>query len=465
MEPLYFQACEDVDTYFREGREYFNEEYVKKLAQLSVYFSRVPESTWPMNSGTTQKGFRFGRGFYDPTTPWRKVVSQRCDQNSCDSQPDKILRPGTSSYTWELMKREMMTDWICVEDLMYRLLPVDEVMQFEQSNAIITRSVHEEFIRTSYIGGAGHKWLALVNEEGEYCDPLDDQAWFMPSFDGVNETGFDSRYIYVKLPVTELPNIAVLSLDQLDDALMDLGDEDEAYRVDMRDAGFNKLDMIVPDPRSARRIFKDAKESNGFWNTAAEYDKSLSDLRLGIPRTVGDYTFAYDSNALRYNVDTDYNATLGAFDENNPDTWPRLVRVMRYKLQATELGYEWVPNRDYKSADFGISVQWMNNALHKWRNPNWTGTGDVKMDSQNYAGDFDWSRPDWECNLWGKMGFFKAQFRLGMQIKDPTKMHVFLNRLDWSKTLSTSPCPLKTYTPPAEIDTFVCQGVQPDPVP
>lgn len=469
MEPLYFQACEEVDTYFREGREYFNEEYVKKLAQLSVYFTRVRETTWPINTGTTQRGFRFGRGFFDPTTPWRTVISQRCEANSCDAQPEKIKRPGNSSYFWELQKKEMLTDWICVEDLMYRLLPVDEIMQFERSNAIITRSVHEEFIRTSYIGGAGHKWLALVNENNEYCDPLDDTAWLMKSHEGTGETGIDSRYIYVKVPATELGNIASLSMDQLDDALINLGDEDEAFRVDLRDMGIQKMDMIVPDARVARKLFVQAKESNGFWNTQAEFDKTLSDLRLGIPRTIGDYTFSYDNNALRYNADTGYNdastggadgAGLPTFDENDPDTWPRLVRVMRYKLVEDELGYSYVPNAEYRRADFGITVHWMNDVLHKWRNPSWTGTGDVQMESQNYAGDFEWDRPNWECNLWGKQGFFKAQFRLAMQIKDPTVMHAFLHRLDHSKTLTTSPCPIQEYTPPTEIDTFVCQGVQ-----
>ena len=466
MEPLFFQACEEVDTYFREGREYFNETYVKKLAQTSTFFTRLQEKTWPMNSGTQQKGFRFGRGFFDPTRPFRNIVSARCETNSCDTQPEKIRRPGTESYFFDLMKKEMITDWICVEDLMYRLLPVEEIMQLEASNAIITRSVHEEYARTTYVGSAGHKWLALVNENNEYCDPLDDAAWTMPVHTGTGEGGFDSRYIYVKVPRAQLANIATLSLDQLDDALVDLGDEDEAFRVDLRDMGIMKMDMIVPDPRAARRIFTQAKESNGWWNTASDYTKDMSELRLGVPRTIGDYTFSYDNNALRYNEDTVYNDALEAgggyaFDENDAASWPRLIRVMRYKEESTELGYHYVPNPDYRRADFGISIHWMNDVMLKWRNPGWTGTGEVKMEAQNYAGDFQWMRPEWECNLFGKQGFFAAQFRLGMQVKDPTVMHAFLHRLDHSKTLTTSPCPLQEYTAPDPIDVYVCQGVQP----
>ena len=212
MEPLFFQHCTDVDNYFREGREFFNTEYVKKLAQVSTYFSRVGESTWPMNSGTTQKGFRFGRGFFDPTRPWRQITSARCEQNSCDIAPDKIVRPATTSYFFDLLKKELMTDWICVEDLMYRLLPVDEIMQFEASNAIITRSVHEEYTRNSYVGGSGHKWMALVNENNEYCDPVSDSAWYMPNFEGDGESGFDSRYIYVGAAVADFDKISCWTL-------------------------------------------------------------------------------------------------------------------------------------------------------------------------------------------------------------------------------------------------------------
>lgn len=468
MEPLYFQACEDVDTYFREGREFFNETYVKKLAQLSVYFSRVSESTWPMNSGTSQKGFRFGRGFYDPTKPWRLINSKRCETNSCDLQPERITRPDTESYFWELMKKEMMTDWFCVEDLMYRLLPVEEIMQFEAQNAIITRSVHEELIRNSYVGASGHKWLALVNEDNEYCEPTGDDMWFMPEHEGEGESGFDSRYIYVKLPATELGNVALLSLDMLDDALIDLGDEDEAFRVDLRDAGVLKMDIIVPDARVGRKLFRQAKENEGWWYTDVDFDKTMSDLRLGRPRTIGDYTFSYDNNALRYNADTAWNdpATGGpagtglpAFDENDTTTWPRLVRVMRYVQVQSEIGYKWIPNKAYRSADFGISIHWMNDALHKWRNPSWTGTGKVQMDSQNYAGDFEWMRPDWECNMLRKQGFFIGQFRLAIQVKDPTIMHSFLHRLDHSKQFTGSPCPVQTYVVPTPIEVFVCQPV------
>lgn len=458
---LWFGTCEDVDTFFREGRTYFNETYVKKLAQVSAWFTRVPSGTWPMNSGTTQQGFRFGRGFFDPSKPWRKVRSERCYSNSCEEAPELIRRPGNDSYTWDLLRKEMETEWICVEDLMYRLLPQEEIMQFEASNAIITRAVHEEMSRSTFIGAAGHKWLGLVDENEVSCGTADDASWFIETNTGPDEGGFSLQYVYVKMPAVDLERIAFLSLDLLDDALVDLGDEDDAYRIDLRDAGFPVLDIIVPEPRVARRIFNEARLSNGYWNTDADFDKNLTQLKLGVNRIIGDYAFGYDNNAPRYNADSVYNAALAAYDVNDTTTWPRLVRVPRYVEEPNELGYSYVPNRAYRRSDFGISCCYVD-AMKKWMNPNNTGYGKVRMEDQNYAGDFEWRRPDWECNRRGKMGFFQAQFRLGMQVKDPTIMHVFLHRIDNGRKQTTSPCPIiPDYVAPAKIENYVCQGIAP----
>jgi hypothetical protein len=459
MDQLWFGTCEDVDTYFREGREFFNETYVKKLAQVSAWFTRVPTGTWPMNSGTTQRGFRFGRGFFDPAKPWRKVRSERCTQNSCEEAPEIVRRPGTDSYTWDLLRKELETEWICVEDLMYRLVPQEEIMQFEASNAIITRLVHEEFARSSFIGASAHKWAALVDENSQYCGVSDDTMWFIDENEGVDEGGFSLQYVYVKAALADLDRIAFLGLDMLDDMLVDLGDEDDAYRLDMRENGIEALEIIIPDPRTARYIYQTAKDDLGYRGANTDFDRNLTQLKIGVNRIIGDYAFGYDNNAPRYNADSVYNATLGAFNENDPDTWPRLIRVPRYLESANEIGYSGLPNKAYRAADFGISVCYVD-GMKKWMNPNNTGYGKVRMEDQNYSGDFEWRRPDWECNRRGKMGFFQAQFRLGMQVKDPLIMHSFLHRLPNGRQFTTSDCPTKTdYVAPTPITNYVCQGV------
>lgn len=458
---LYFNSCAEIDSFFREGREYFNDLYVKKLVTNSTYFTRFEEQAWPLNHTTEQKAFRFGRGFYDPCTPFRKINDTYCNTDSCDSKPEVIERPGTESYTFELLRKEMTTDWICVESLLYRLFPAEEILQFEESNARITKNVHEEFLRANYVGGAGHKWLGIANDDGTYCGVLDDQSWFVPEHSGNDATGYDLCAVRVKCPVADLVKIAYLSLDMLDDALIDLQNEDDAFRMDIQEAtGMPLLDVVIPDPRVGRWLFFQAKKNNGYWDANTDFDERLTRLKLGINRIIGDYAFGYDINAVKFNADSAFNATLPAFDASNPDTWPRLVRVPRYKKVASEQGCVYVPNRDYQDADFAITPVMVNKALVKWTMPSASGYGQAQQMTQNYAGDWEWKNPDWECNRWRKSGFYQAQFRLGAQIKDPTIMHVFLHRMPKSRTLYGSCCPLNTYTPNANsVDCYSCAGV------
>jgi hypothetical protein len=460
-EQLFFNSCEDVDKFFREGRPYFNEIYVEKMAQISTYFTRVDTETWPMNSGTEQKAFRFGRGFYDPCSPFKRVISERCEQNSCDSEPEVITRPGNDSYTFELLKREMVTEWFCVEDLLYRLFPLEEIMQLEKSNAQIQKSVHEEFCRGNYVGGSGHKWVAFADDDGSYCGLADDQAFFIEEYTGDNNAGFNLCFARVKCPVASLATISLLSQDMLDDALVDLAGETDTYRQDLYEAtGQPLLDIIIPDPRIGRQMYESEKQINGNWDSLAGYDDKLAIRRLGISRIVGDYAYGYDVNALKFNADSVFNATLATYDENNPDTWPRLVRVPRYIRKAAELGCKYVQNPDYRHADFTIIVAYVPDALTKYIQPSATGYADVQMEEQNYAGDWEFRRPDWECNRWGKQGFFQAQFRMAMQIKDPTIMHTFLVRVDNKRRARGGCCPIITdYAEPAPIDCFTCPGV------
>lgn len=460
-EQLYFNSCAEIDSFFREGREYFNDLYVKKLVTNSTYFTRFEEQAWPLNHTTEQKGFRFGRGFYDPCTPFRKIVDTYCNTDSCDSKPEVIQRPGTESYTFELLRKEMTTDWICVESLLYRLFPAEEILQFEESNARITKNVHEEFLRANYIGGAGHKWLGIVNDNGTYCGLLDDAAWFIPEHTTNNESGYDLCHIRVKVAAADLPKIAYLSLDMLDDALVELQNEDDAFRLDLSEAaGMPLLDIVIPDPRVGRGLYFQAKRNNGYWDANTDFDSRLTSLKLGVNRIIGDYAFGYDINSLRFNADTAFNATLPAFNASDASTWPRLIRVPRYTKVAQENGCSYIPNRDYQNADFAISAAMVNKAMTKWTMPSSTGYGQAQQMTQNYAGDWEWKNPDWECNRWRKSGFYQAQFRLAAQVKDPTLIHAFLHRMPKAKNLYGSCCELNTYTPcSTNPDCYSCEGV------
>jgi len=457
---LYFESCSDLDTFFREGREHFNERYLKKLMTNSPYYNRVERRMWPMNTGTSQRGFRFGRGFYDPCNPFKRIVSERCEQNSCDSNPEVIQRPGTDSYTWELLRRQMKSEWICVEDLTMRLFPAEEIMHIEDNNARVTKNVHEEFVRSNYIFGSSHKWVAFVNDEGTYCGRLEDAGFFVPEHSSNNDAGPNMCNLRVKCSVADLANIAQLSLDVLDEALIDLQDEDDAFRLDLMDAaGQPLLDIIIPDVRVGRSLYFQTKNNQGYWDADTDFDKRITSYKLGVNRVIGDYAFGYDITAPRFNADTDFNAALPAFDEADPATWPRLLRVPKYICEPAEIGGKYVPNRAYKDSDFGISVAWVPQAMVKWERPALTGYGSAQMEAPNYAGDWEWRRPDWECNEWGKSGYFRAEFHMGAQFFDPTIMHSFLHRLDRSKNLRGSCCPLQEYRAPEPADCYVCEGV------
>lgn len=462
-EMIQFNSCAELDSFFREGREYFNDLYVKKLVTNSTYFTRFEEQPWPLNHTTEQKAFRFGRGFHDPCSPFRKIVDGYCETDSCSTNSEVIQRPGTESYTFELLRKEMHTDWICVESMLYRLFPAEEILQFEESNARITKNVHEEFLRANYIGGAGHKWLGVTTEDGTYCGLVDDAAWFVPTSD--NQANTDSGYnlceLRVKLAVADLPKIAYLSLDLLDDALIDLQNEDDAFRLDIAEAtGMQLLDIVIPDPRVGRALYFQAKRNNGYWDANTDFDARLSSLKLGVNRVIGDYAFGYDINAARFNAAPTADQPVAPFSPTDPTTWAKLIRVPRYVKIVQENGCSYIPNKDYANADFAISVAMVNKAMVKWTMPSSTGYSKAQMMGQNYAGDWEWKNPDWECNRWRKMGYYQAQFRLAAQVKDPTLMHCFLHRLPKTKNLYGSCCPLNDYTPPTDpADCYNCNGV------
>lgn len=455
-------SCADMDQLFRESREFYNNYYIKKMAVNSAYYSRVQIQTWPEATLPEQSAFRFGRGWYNPDEPWYDVNSGRCVQDSCDNNWEFIAHPGTEKYTFRLFRKDMRTDWYCLTDLNYRLFGEAEMNHIMDTNVNITKNVHEEFARSNWVGGSGHRWLPIAGDDTLVsCTVQDDTGWFVKEFDGTGEGSYDVGYVYVKLPATQLDTIGLLSLDTLDDVLVNLQREDDAYRLDVSEwAGRPLLEIIVPDAKVLRQIWQFAKQSGGWWEADTDFDNKQLQYSLGIERVVGNYAFAYDINGLRFNVDWAYNNALSAFNEADPDTWPRLKRVLPYYPVAGELGCKWVQNPLFTRADFGITVPWINNQMIKWMAPNQSSYGEATGAVQNYAGDWEWKNPDWECNIKRNQGFFWNQFRMGMQIQDPSMVHSILHRLNNSQIITPACCPLQAdYTPQYTPDCYACTGV------
>lgn len=452
-------SCQDADLLMRESRNFFNDYIVEKMAINSIYYGRIETQEWPTATQPEMTAFRLNRGWYDPTLPWKRVVSGRCEQNSCEADVEKIARPGSEAYTFSQMTKDMKTNWFCLTDLtLYRLFGQKELEHFWDTMAVITANVHEEFTRTNFVANSGHKWATVAADDSLIsCEPISDTMWVMREFEG-SDTGFDSRYIYVKIDPANIGNIGLLSIDNLDDALIDLQRTDDAYRLDVSElAGEPMLEIIVPDARVPRKMWEQAKQSNGWWQSVAGFDDRMRQAALGIRRVIGNYAFSYDVNALKYDVDWTYNASLGAFSEDDIDTWPRLVRVLPYYPVASDLGCEWKINQRYNRADFGITTAWVNNQLIKWVPPGSISAGPATAPVQNFAGEWQWLNPEWECNYKRNQGFFWNQFRMAMQVQYPDMLHSFLHRLDNSRLIPGACCDLSTnYYSPAQIDCFSC---------
>lgn len=460
-EYLQFNSEQQADEFFRESRVFFNEEIVEKLPQLSIYYGAESQENWPENSLPTQQGFRFGRGFYDTDLPWQQVDSGRCVGNSCESNFERIAHPGTEPYQWSLFSREMKTDWYCLTDIAkYRLFPLEEVEHIVKNNAIITASVHEEFTRTNWVAASKYKWVPMASDTSLVsCEDLEEDGFALLDANGGTTGQPSMKYVYVKKAVADLANIALPSLDVLDELLIRLQANDDAYRLDISEqAGKNLLQVILPDPRVGRTLWRQAKATQGNWDSMAGFDDKQEQYRMGIRRIIGDYAFCYDITAPHFNVDTAYNSTLATFDADDITTWPRLVRIPALIPVKKDLGCAWEENPVYYRADFAFIVPWVQKAMRKWIQTGNITVGEAQGMDQNFAGTWTWLNPPWPNNLKRNQGFFWNQFTMSMQILDPTLMNTILVRLNKSLNLNPACCDLSTYVAsPDTLDCFNCE--------
>lgn len=430
------------------------------MAINSIYYGRLDTQEWPSNTLPEQTAFRLPRGWYNPDTPWKTVNSGRCEQDSCDSDWEMIARPGSESYTFRQLRKDMRTNWICLTDLsLYRLFGQKELEHQWKTLADITRNVHEEFARTNWVGGSGHRWAPVASDSSLIsCDAQDDGMWYLRENDGTNEGGYDAKYVYVKIDPANIGSIGLLNIDLLFNALIDLQREDDAYRLDVSQyAGRPLLEIIVPDPRIPLQVWQYAKQANGWWESDAGFDDKMMQYSLGIDRVIGNFAFCTDINGLRYDVDWEYNNGLPSFSASDPETWPRLKRVLPYYAVPAELGCKWIQNPRYNRADFGITTAWINNQMTKWVPPGTISVGEATGAVQNFAGQWNWENPPWECNIKRDQGFFWTQFRMAMQIQDPTMLHSFLHRLNNAQIVPGACCPLNSnYYSPTPLDCFSC---------
>lgn len=453
------------DTAFRSAEQQISNDIVEKKFKLgqNSYWGHVrDEGMFPLKSGTRIKKIRLSRiGFGEMTTGWRNVEDNGCFSNVCSEPDAEVISHGSEESFYSLETFKISTDDICLALLPFRQMAERELSHFEAHLKLMSQYFWNEYLRSRYIHTSENKYVAMVNDSalasGDICDTLErncsphieDSDGFMFMNRGENGPVFDStlpideRYVVVKIPVSKIPNISELSADLLDIASQNLEFEDE--NKPWLNDGIELFDVIVPDPKVARRLaqLERIQESECMPNVMFS-GKELG-RNLGIKRVIREsYGIRRDVHGMKFYPDNDYNAGLSAFSPADPETWPRFVRVFAYKPQRNANGtIKYVPNKAFQFAPFGISVIFTTTVMGMRHHPDAQSIGTAKVGetARNYAGNAVWvNEYDKKCNPKREIGHWELHFGAGIEPDRPELGNVFFHRLDHSVSLSAVPC-------------------------
>jgi hypothetical protein len=464
-EPL---ECEQIDTLFIESEQAVTRGLItKKMVAKNAYYGKVPDGgQFPLNSGTRIKGLRLGRiGMPNLGTGWRPVEDEACTTNACDWDPE-VISHGHSDYFFSLVQKDLRTDWVCIDSLAFRSMPEQELAHLEDGIRNISRAVHEEFRRSRFLLFGRNKLLALVGEDGE---GVPNEAEIACSDAGMLTNGYvfetrangemDENHVRVRVDPVDvgLERIAELSLDMLDFARARLAYEEDSYLE-----GTNLFDTLLPDPNMSNKLALqenervDSAASNGVYNGI-----NLSQ-DYGTERVLRKYAMRDDIHAMRFYPDVAFNEDLVAsegyaYDDENPETWPRMVRVHAYKpVKSKVAGVEFVLDPAYLRAPFGITTIMQKEVMSVMSFPNVQRVGNAaKVGGFGYEGTAQWQNPDWPCNVNRDKGFWKLRFRLAAKQEKDELGYSWFHRVDKSIRLVGNKCSLPT-NPAIEAVTPYC---------
>jgi len=459
------QTCatvEDLDTYLIEGQQHFNRDLVKKTTNVSPYFGRnkVPMGTWTLNSGTEHKGHRLLRILppnEHPDNPsYRPINSTTCETDACDFDPELIYH-GSESYTYRLVQRDFQTQWICLQQLAFKQWPQQELDHLIDGLAIVNNYVVNEFMRSRYTSLCENKFMGVSDStnpaDGAINGTLGSPGWVFQKYANGE---VNTNYILARLPLADIERISILSSGLFEDAIIGLEREGRIVLDSI-----NMLDVIIPSHTDARTWSRiDNREGDMFALQSAQRLEMLQ-TALGTQRVVGNFALRYDPNAMKYFPDTDHNASLPAFDANDPATWPRFFRVYPYLEAHGEIGVHHVPNPDYNRAPFGVSVLFNPKVMKVEKMPVIDGYSQARGKPQMFDGTFKWMSPTWDCNLWEDKGFFAARYRMAAQPFDTDLGYAAFHRLETARTLyrACDQLPLSpTFPPESKLPQCCLQG-------
>jgi hypothetical protein len=428
----------------------------------NAYWGRIPDNeSFPHKSGTNIKIVTLGRVGLDNDHGWHQVNDSLCETNLCAPTDPAIIHNGFDEKYYSLIRREIRTDWICINAMAFREIAVDELNHFQAGINEAVRYAWDECYRSRTIHMSDNKIVSLVPESAMTGDVTCDTYSKSCSLDSRNN-GFifehrieedgsvgeiDERFLRVNVHPDQIPRISEFTLDMADDAVLSLQYDEGNFIAG--ESGIDLHDLVLAHQRMGTRL---AEMEDQQMNNAMSYggfDAAMLKRKLGTKRVFRDmYSARYDIHSMRFFPDTAFNAGLAAYNPNDPTTWPRFRRAFAYiPAMAGTAGIKYVENQAYKVAPFGISVILSPLVIKGQKFPDISGIGGAtKKDpggNLGYAGNVTWFNPDWPQNENREMGFWKA--RLGVAIKPQYTEYGYcwFHRIDHRIATQFNPCPIQ----------------------
>lgn len=479
-----FTSCKQVSDFFINGQEYWHESLTKyKYHGSNAWFGRLPEGSFPVASGTEQRGWSLGAMAPPEQIRWRQIVDEFCNSNACSFDPHHISLPGADSYTYSLQRVEALTDWLCLDGFVFKHAIDEEIAHIEQQMRRINRFFKEDFARVSWIHHSSHKWAALLPcEVGDYCgddcfkimqgcdNDMRDGMWQFETF----SDGYPNKSrIRVALPYDQLYRIAPLSIDMLRSVLIELDavdpswslygsyDDGDGLEENLISDGSRMLEVILPDLKTRaqleRSLVIDQRAPGGFFA-----DSKSIDPRLGIESTIENFALRYDRDMMRYAPLPPADQPLPVnFDITDPTTWAILEMVPRtYYVPTSNGGRKSVPNRDWNYAPFSLTIPFQRRVGRIEMLPVKNGSGSAQKPSwAQKEAEITWHSPQWPCNIKGNYGFWMFQHNCAFHPRLTELGNPILTRLDHRVKLIEIACDIMAKRDVPSYGSYGCEDV------
>lgn len=463
--------CKQIDLGFLLSEQKVSEDLTKKkMVASNAYYGKVPDGKpFPLRSGTRIKGNRLGRITPPDGGGWQPVEDGLCSTNACDSSAE-VVSHGNEEFYFSLVQKALRTDWLCLDALALREVPEEEIAHLESGLQSASRYVHEEFRRTRYLHFCANKMVTVLAEEGSTGMPLsenvtscdgdeqDNNGWIWETRDNGE---IDENHVRVCVNPEKPGLIGGLSLDNLDYASERLGYEDESYM-----GGTMLFDVLLANIKLSNQL---ALQEDDKMNNAASYG-GYNMLELaqayGTQRVLRNYSLRSDMYSARFYPDAAFNALLAdedgyAFDEDDPNTWARFVRVYPFlPRKANVSGIDKITNPNYLRAPFGISTILSQRVMSVMSFPDISGFGSAqKAEMFGFDGVAKWINPDRECNEDRNKGFWKLKFRLAARPDYDKEGFAWFHRLSNKVDLTGLRCAIPEAATYSDVTPYCYEGM------